>query len=331
MKLNFFGLKRFSCHLSSGGGIRSMASSERGFTLQTLIVTAVLVLVAVAASVVIVALTRSSSDDFTEAGNTDLEARCRPNEVWSPEYDARGEAGINTKFYEYEVERMNSFNLDPATNIPAAWRTWSQIEAEVIGCNPVCGTWEYFDPGRAAAGTGGPEGRGGVFSSDEGCFPPCYMRRHDFNTGDNRNHPNIVANPDNFSLHYWDDNRVPPAGYVRLGVVYRRNSDLSQTGATHTDMIYRGANNNSPRRIYRLDHRRGAVNPGYPLTPAMLANNTIGPLGAVSKPDWEGASGTENSDNDLEVRADPSTEECRIVDTSDDDSLFCSSNDSRCA
>ena len=41
-------------------------ADERGITLQTLIVTAVLVLMAVAAGVVIVAITRSASDNLTD-------------------------------------------------------------------------------------------------------------------------------------------------------------------------------------------------------------------------------------------------------------------------
>lgn len=327
MKISY--ARRLSRHSSVGGGNRCAGRLERGFTLQTLIVTAVLVLVAVAATLVIVAITRSSEDDFREAGNTDLEARCRPNEVWSPEYDARGEAGTNTTFYELEVKKANQISgLDPS-NITDAWRTWSEIEAETIGCDPVCGTWEYYDPGRAAARVGGPDGKGGVFSSNIGCFAPCYLRRH--NVASNLRLPNVATSGDQHSLHYWDDNRVPPAGYLRLGVVYRRNQDASLPGQTHTDMQYRTPSgghtpNPYPPRVLRLDARRGNVNPGLPLTSGMLSHSTVGPFGAVGKPDWNGT-----ADDNLEVRADPAAEECTIVDTSDNDSIFCTSTDDRCA
>lgn len=43
---------------------------ERGITLQTLIVTAVLVLMAVAAGVVVVAITNNASDDLSEQSPT---------------------------------------------------------------------------------------------------------------------------------------------------------------------------------------------------------------------------------------------------------------------
>lgn len=49
------------------------AADSRGFTLQTLIVTAVLVLVAAGVTVVIIALTRGSSDNLEGASRTDME------------------------------------------------------------------------------------------------------------------------------------------------------------------------------------------------------------------------------------------------------------------
>ncbi len=65
---------------------------ERGITLQTLIVTAVLVLMAVAAGVVVVAITNSASDDLSEQ-SPDLEAKCAPWEFHDPEREALGIGG----------------------------------------------------------------------------------------------------------------------------------------------------------------------------------------------------------------------------------------------
>ena len=99
----------------------------------------------------LLAVNSSSSDDFEEAGQTGVESRCpAPNEVQDPELIGRGVAGTN--------------------------KTFRDIKSDNIGCNPICATWEYYDPGRAAAGIGGPEGNGGVFSSNEGCFAPCYWQ-----------------------------------------------------------------------------------------------------------------------------------------------------------
>ena len=96
-----------------GGGLGSRSKqTERGYTLQTLIITAVLVLVAVGAALVLVAINRSSSDDFEEAGNIGIDGKCQ--------------------------------------------------------------TWEIHLATLEAAGHGGPEGHGGVFSSNIGCLATCY-------------------------------------------------------------------------------------------------------------------------------------------------------------
>ena len=68
------------------------ASDERGFTLQTLIVTAVLVLVAAAAAVVIIAITTNSSDDL-ESQEIDIGSRCMPWEMHDQQLEARGHGG----------------------------------------------------------------------------------------------------------------------------------------------------------------------------------------------------------------------------------------------
>lgn len=68
------------------------AADQRGITLQTLIVTAVLVLMAVAAGVVIVAITNSASDDL-ERANAGIESQCNEVEVFDPILAARGEEG----------------------------------------------------------------------------------------------------------------------------------------------------------------------------------------------------------------------------------------------
>jgi len=67
-------------------------TAERGITLQTLVITAVLVLLAVAAGVVIVAITDSASDDLEEQ-SPDLEAKCAPWEIHDPELEAAGVGG----------------------------------------------------------------------------------------------------------------------------------------------------------------------------------------------------------------------------------------------
>ena len=68
--------------------------SEKGITLQTLIVTAVLVLMAGAAGVVIIAITNNSADNL-EGQNSDVAARCQRWEIFDPTLDAAGRGGGN--------------------------------------------------------------------------------------------------------------------------------------------------------------------------------------------------------------------------------------------
>ena len=169
--------------------------AEIGFTLQTLIVTAAVVLMAAVAATVLWGVTRGARDNAEDAGRVGTEARCAPNEVRDMDLESKGEKGSN---------RILS----------------AEITADAIGCYPVCGTWEYYDPGLAAAESGGPDGGGGIYSSDIGCFAPCYW---------NYNFPERMWRPDYRQatseltwLSYYDDNRPPGINQIRLGVNYRR-------------------------------------------------------------------------------------------------------------
>ena len=284
------------------------ASTELGFTLQTLIVMAVFTLAAVGVGLGLLAVNSAASSDFEEAGRTGVEARCAPNEVKDPELEARGVAGVN--------------------------QTYREIVSDTIGCNPVCGTWEYYEPGRAAEDIGGPDGNGGVYSTDEGCFAPCYWEIS-YSTGVWRPAPVNVKGTTSL-LRYFDDNRAPVADQLRLGVNYRRSADLSipigslpgnLTGnlQKNNDLQLQhtvGNKDGKPYILTRRDNLRrfGAryVTGTLPLTPEQLA---LG-LPTVFKPNWRsrGAdpggtarNGGEWEDENWEIRADPYEKECTIV------------------
>ena len=70
-------------------------ADQRGITLQTLIVTAVLVLMAGAAGVVIIAITNNAQDNL-EGQNSGIDARCEPWEIFDPTLDAAGRGGGNS-------------------------------------------------------------------------------------------------------------------------------------------------------------------------------------------------------------------------------------------
>jgi len=82
-----------------GGG----SGDERGITLQTLIVTAVLVLMAVAAGVIIVAITDNSADDLEDQAS-DMDGRCQPWEIHDTELEAIGAGGGTEHLCELEIE-----------------------------------------------------------------------------------------------------------------------------------------------------------------------------------------------------------------------------------
>ena len=67
-------------------------ADQRGITLQTLIVTAVLVLMAGAAGVVIIAITNNAQDNL-EGQNSGIDSRCDPWEIFDPTLDAAGRGG----------------------------------------------------------------------------------------------------------------------------------------------------------------------------------------------------------------------------------------------
>ena len=278
--------------------------SEVGFTLQTLIVMAVFVLAAVGVGIGLLAVNSATSDDFEEAGQTGVEARCAPNEVKDPELEARGVAGVN--------------------------QTYREIVSDTIGCNPVCGTWEYYNPGRAAEGIGGPEGNGGIFSTSQGCFAPCYWS---YTNGPGRPNASGFINSGT-SLQYHDDNRAPAIRQTRLGVNYRRatedpSTDVNPGTPTGGPSRWRSdlqafnfsLNRDGKPFIIARNGRGSAIAPGTPLTPALLQwvpavfepnllSRNADP-GATDPTQRNGNNFWE--DENWEYRADPYKKECSVV------------------
>ena len=314
-----------TAHATSAPAASARAGkTEVGFTLQTLIVMAVFVLAAVGVGIGLLAVNSATSDDFEEAGQTGVEARCAPNEVKDPELEARGVAGVN--------------------------QTYREIVSDTIGCNPVCGTWEYYNPGRAAEGIGGPDGNGGIFSTSQGCFAPCYWSYTNATVG-RPAAPGGVINSGT-SLQYADNNDPPRILQVRLGVNYRRSpqdpsTDLYPGAPSGSGSRWRSdlqpsnfSRNEDGKPFIVGDRSRGhssAIAPGTPLTPALLQW-----VPAVFEPNWRSRNadpgltdptqrnGTAWEDENWEVRADPYNKVCTIVNITLDDQVVCSSEWDSC-
>ena len=296
-------------------------NTELGFTLQTLIVMAVFTLAAVGVGLGLLAVNSASSSSFEEAGKTGVEARCAPNEVKDPELEARGVAGTNPTY------RTPTYRQD------------EEITADTIGCNPVCATWEYYDPGLAAEGTGGPEGSNGVYSSNEGCFAPCYWNYSSMGRGVFVPHPGHVKGSWS-SLSYYDDNRVPIPEQMRLGVNYRRSVDLSVPPPSspaglvwqHSDVNLATGRNNKDGKLMIRTRPTNRNNPqirqsgSREASGSQLAPNQIAAgIPTTFKPNWRSLNpdpgttdptlrnGTRWEDENWEIRADPYEKECTIV------------------
>ena len=305
---------------------------ERGYTLQTLIVTAVLVLVAAGVAVVLWAVTRGASDRTESAGRVSVETWCSSNEVRDPDLlDVKGTNRILTH----------------------------EITSHRIGCRPVCGTWEYYDPGLAAGGVGGPQGSLGVYSSDIGCFAPCYWS-HTLSTSDWRPRHDDAIN-ELSKLSYHDDDRPPGINQIRLGVNYRRRpaSELDSPDVTPQELAQAQdlggvaviSSDGNPFIFIRPptnDWPGGSrVNAGeLPLHPKQIARGSPTVFkpnwvsGRVGRPDYlEDPAGVENrvenrqsthwEDENWEYRADRHREVCTIVNIVTDE-VVCSSEWENC-
>ena len=116
--------------------IRRCNRHEQGFALQTLIVTAVLVLLAVGAGVVVIAITRSSSDDL-EGAQGDLESRCQPWEIFDPELAAVGAGGGAKASIQAAIMQDFSTTLTP-NSVPLSWQGSGGVTSSAIGCLAPC-------------------------------------------------------------------------------------------------------------------------------------------------------------------------------------------------
>ena len=297
-----------------------------------------------------IALTSSSSEDLEDAGRSGQEAACAHNEVPDANLKRRGFGGPGGR---------------------------GGVVSSAVGCKPYCATWEIgasfdgheYEPGGSGPSSpfGGPEGKGDVFSSAVGCFAPCYWEigtpRHRYATPreligigvEFNGLAGSFSNPGS-RLRYYNDNRAPAVGEIRLGVTYKRtdNTDSDKETWESSDIYPNirvvGGNpwtaSQDGKLFYYVRTSGGRFIhgtmrfPGTPLTPLMIANG----VPTVHTPNWRSARlphheelhtswgffNTDWEDEDWEVRADPEREVCEIVNTSLNDKLVCSSDKNSC-
>ena len=335
-----------------------------GFTLQTLIITAVVVVIAIGVGLLFIALTSSSSEDLEDAGRSGIEGSCAPNELLDAVYVRRGIGGPNSQ---------------------------GGVESKAVGCKPHCATWEFvaapsaggeYKLGGTGEGSpiGGPDGKGGVFSSNIGCFAPCYwdvgtpyqVQGSPFELiginlhkeGHQKSAP--FTNPGS-RLRYYNDNRPPDVYEIRLGVTYKRALELdpshrnAQHSGTELGTELQSSIQKFGRNVGDIINRDGKPffynlggttqgwaegvgvrnAPGTPLSSLQLSRNVNIPT--VHTPNWVsniirghsnlrsewGFFNTVWEDEHWEIRADPKKEVCEIV-YIPTDRLICSSANNSC-
>lgn len=288
---------------------------QRGITLQALIITSVLVVLAIAVSFTLFAINAGSSEDLEDAGKSGAEGvSCRPNEIFDQDYKSKGLGGP---------------------------QRGGGVESSRIGCRPHCATWEFMTAGPnddseyelskdwlriTQANVGGPEGNEGVDSSRTGCFAPCYWEY-----GSVPNYPKYSEVDDADSrLIYSSDNRPPGAGEVRLGVVYARGGSLARWYDTDIILPTVSGYGHDGKPTFHLRSNLAGANAGTRLNTAQR-----GVLPAATPPNWWTSSADRShrtwDDEAWEVRADPESKTCEIIDTARNDELVCTSARDNCA
>jgi len=175
------------------------AEDERGITLQTLIVTAVLVLMAVAAGVIVVAITNSASDDLEEQ-SPDLEARCAPWEIFDPELAAAGAGGGG---------KYTSFIFPDQANVHEAAPGKGGVSSSKVECLAVC----YFELNDTEDDT--LDEALAVLDEDGG----------------------TLTKPERSHLKFDTSNRPPERFEIRIGVTYARQKAADDIPRTELSRI----------------------------------------------------------------------------------------------
>ena len=167
---------------------RSLTTDQRGIALQTLVVTAVLVLMAVAAGCGNEATTDNAQDDpEDQVQNTTSTTAVKPTAVkpttTNTQNDPESQVQSTTSTTAIKPTTPNAQdnpesqvqNTTSTTAVkPTTTNAQDNPEDPHIDIEPRCEPWEIYDATLAADGRGG--GNGGIYSSGEGCLRVCYVR-----------------------------------------------------------------------------------------------------------------------------------------------------------
>ena len=299
-------------------------ADQRGITLQTLVITAVLAAMAVVASVLIVATTRSSGERL-ERSNSDIEGLCQPWEVHKVALAAKGYGGTQGH---------------------------GGIFSSSIGCIAVCyltGTKadsrfypHAFDVGNRVAisyralevmGNGAPAREViSRFAYDDSNRVPVAGEVR-LGVAYNRVDPADAGDFDEFypDFGYWrdfDDTRNPSSpGFSNPSGISQRRMELNWSLRDPDPIIRygRGGSNNYP---------------GIPIPSEWRGREVRGAANGLNPWDWSASlhvyepnfwspvrarGGLLEMDQEWEVRANPGREVCEIVDTARDDEIILTS------
>ena len=307
---------------------RGSLADQRGITLQTLVITAVLVAMAVVASVLIVAISRSSGERL-EDSNATQEGLCQPWEVHKVALAAKGHGGtqghggiFSSSIGCMAVCYLSATNagtriyphaMDVGNRVPIAYRALEVME-NGYPSRFLISRLAYDDSNRVPA-------------SGEVRLGVAY----------NRVDP-ADADPDNYDA----DDFYPDFGYWRDWSESRNPSSpgfSNPLGISQRNLEFRWSLRDSDP-IIRYG-RGGTTNyPGIPIPVEWRGREVRGAASGVNPWDWSASlhvyepnfwspararGGLLEMDQEWEVRANPGREVCEIVDTARDDEIILTS------
>lgn len=276
---------------------------ERGITLQTLIVTAVLVAVAVGAGVLYMAVARGGSERLEDSGRSGSDAKCEPWEIRSTALEARGAGG--------PFGHKGIFSSSIGCFAPCYWEIGGELTLNDFVATP-----------RMVAG-----------------FADSHLRYDTSNRNPDNGEIRLGVNYTRYSSDFLDQMIRGTGGMIDFfgsddTIAFIRTLQLILPPAVYTQLDSAGSD---PPVIVTLFARSTIdTEVGTWADQFAVGRWTSRDEESVYKPNWfsgvpdNSAFTSSYDDAGWEVRAKPGLEACEIVDTQREDAIVCSSRQANC-
>lgn len=295
-----------SCSETCYSKSRDRFPDERGITLQTLIITAVLVVVAVGAGVLYMAVARGGEENLEAAGRSGSDAKCEPWEIRSTALEAKGAGG------PFGLNGVFSSNIGCLA--PCYWEIGGTLTINDFVATP-----------RMVAG-----------------FSDSYLRYDTSNRNPNNGEIRLGVNYSRYSDAFFSALLRGTGGLIdffgsdaTIDLVKSAAMRLVLPAAVYTQLDSEGSD---PPVIVTflarstIDAEVGTWADQFPVSGRWINRGEE----SVYKPNWfsgvpdNAAFSSSYDDAGWEVRAIPGRDVCEIVDTQREDAIVCSSRQDNC-